>query len=64
MKRTYQCPAIRIQPIDAEDGIMEASIALPVYDENNPNTVPSNTIKSGDEVLGNFNNVWGDEGDY
>lgn len=61
MKRIYQYPVIRIQPIDAEDGIMEGSIPLPIYDENNPNTVPGNTINDGDEVLGNFNNVWGEE---
>lgn len=61
MKRIYQHPVIRIQPIDAEEGIMEGSIPLPIYDENNPNTVPENTIKDGNEVLGNFNNVWGEE---
>ena len=61
MKRIYQSPVIRIQPIDADDGIMEGSIPLPIYDENNPNTVPSNTINNGDEVLSNFSNVWGEE---
>lgn len=63
MKRTYQIPIIRIQSIDAEDGIMEASIPMPIYDEHNPNTVPDNTIKDGSEVLGNSSSVWGDDED-
>ncbi len=58
MKRIYLCPVIRIQSIDSEDGIMEGSIALPIYDENNPNTVPGNTINNGNEVLGNRSSVW------
>ena len=37
MKRKYVTPMIRLQAIETEDGIMEMS--LPVFDENNPNTV-------------------------
>jgi hypothetical protein len=58
MKRTYLFPDIRIQSIDEEDGILEASVALPVFDENNPNTVPDDLINSGKEVLGNGSSVW------
>lgn len=63
MKRIYQNPIIRIQPIDAEDGIMEGSIPFPIYDEHNPNTNPNSQINNGNEVLGNFSSVWGDEED-
>lgn len=62
MKNKYVTPMIRIQAIETEDGIMEMSLpSLPVYDENNPNTVEGSQIGSGSEILGNQHSVWDEE---
>ena len=59
MKRKYVTPMIRLQAIETEDGIMEMS--LPVFDENNPNTVDDSQIGNGSEILGNQHSVWEEE---
>ena len=62
MKRKYVTPMIRIQAIETEDGIMEMSLSgLPVYDENNPNTVEGSQIGNGSDILGNQHSVWDEE---
>ena len=62
MKRKYVTPMIRIQAIETEDGIMEMSLSsLPVYDENNPNTVDGSQIGNGSDILGNQHSVWDEE---
>ena len=62
MKNKYVTPMIRIQAIETEDGILEMSLpSLPVYDENNPNTVEGSQIGNGSEILGNQHSVWDEE---
>ena len=55
MKRFYITPEIRLQSIDAEDFLDES---LPIFNEDNEKTVPTDLIESSDEVLGNGASVW------
>ena len=58
MKKIYQTPYIKVQPIESEDILDES---LPIFNEDNKLTDETeDVIKSGDEILGNGNSVWED----
>lgn len=58
MKKTYLAPEIRMKSIESDAILDESLPGLPLYDENNPNTVADDMIRDGGNVLTNGTSVW------
>ncbi len=58
MKKSYLIPDIRIQAIDTEDLMEEQPLSLPIFNGTNPDYPETETITSGEEILGNKSSVW------